>query len=132
MFCDHLLKRRLQREGILEHPTQDDVYNYGLYLLDNILKDNDSLGKGLSKYPEMPRPRRNWDTLLQLPILQGETDYDPIKEQELATAAKVTLTEEQRTAFDKITAAVQDPTPGTLPSWRRRHWQDASLQCPLS
>ena len=79
----------------MKHPTQDDVYDYGLYLFDNILKDNDSLEKGLSKYPEMPRWRRDWDSLLQHPILQGEADYDPIQEQELANAAKATLTEEQ-------------------------------------
>ena len=71
MFREHLcddLERRLQREGILEHPAQDDIYDYGLYLLDNILKDNDSLGNGLSKYPDMPRHRRDWDSLLQHPI----------------------------------------------------------------
>ena len=116
MFREHLcddLKRRLQQEGIMEHPTQDDIYDYGLYFLDNILKDNDSLGKGLSKYREMPRLRCDWGSLLQYRILQGEAHYDPIKEQEPTTAAKVTLTDEQWRTFDKITAAVQSSTAGT-------------------
>lgn len=78
-----------------EYPTQYDVYNYGLYLLDNELKDNDSQGKGLSKYPEMPRSHRDWDSLLKSPVLQGYMDYDPIIEQELARTATATFTEDQ-------------------------------------
>lgn len=61
----------------------------------------------------MPRPHRDWDSLLKSPVLQGEMDYDPIAEQELASTAKASLTEEQRRAFDEITAAVRSPTPET-------------------
>jgi hypothetical protein len=74
MFRKHLcddLKRRSQREGILEHPTQDDVYDFGLYLLGNVLKDNDSQDYPNTPVTEMPRRHRDWDCLLQHPILQA-------------------------------------------------------------
>jgi len=59
---DFGVRRTFKRTGT---GNQDDVYDYGFYLLDNILKDNDSLGKGLSKYPKMPGLRRDWHSLLQ-------------------------------------------------------------------
>lgn len=53
-ICDDL-DHRLCRMGF-EHPTESDVFDYGLYLLSNILLES---GRSLTDF-EMPTPERDW------------------------------------------------------------------------
>ena len=51
-ICDDLA-HQLCTMGI-QDPSNDDVYDYGLHLLDNILCDS---GRSLAEWPSMPLPQ---------------------------------------------------------------------------
>jgi hypothetical protein len=55
-ICDDL-KHALRRRGMRD-PTEHQVFDYGLYLIDKILKLR---GTSLRHYQTMPRPQENWD-----------------------------------------------------------------------
>jgi len=46
----------------IQNPPPEDVYDYGLFLLDKILGD---LGHTLTDFPLMPQPQHNWAALTQ-------------------------------------------------------------------
>ena len=111
MFREHLcdeLKRRLQREGILEHPTQDDIYDYGLYLLGNVLKDNDS-----QDYLNTPRCRDRIVIGILFYNIRS-VSYDLIMEHGFATEPTPGLKGNGGHLMKSIvTTAVQNPIPNT-------------------
>ena len=54
-------------------PTEEDVFNYGLHLIQNILMES---GKILDNSPDMPLPQQNWDILVANHLLQEQLAYD--------------------------------------------------------
>jgi hypothetical protein len=101
-FREHLcddLARRLSRLGV-EQPSADDVYDYGLYLIDTILKQSRySLS---DNFPSMPTPQEDWDRRTGNHFIAEQLDYD--RERELASAAErvAMMNAKQREAFEKI------------------------------
>ena len=71
-ICDDL-ERRMQALGI-ENPPPEDVYNYGLFLLDKILSDS---GHTLTDFPSMPQPLCNWAALTLNPLILEQLNYNP-------------------------------------------------------
>lgn len=58
-FCDKIcddLRHRLHELG-RTNIVQNDTYDFGLHLIDNILHN---LGHALSDFPSMPQPQLNW------------------------------------------------------------------------
>lgn len=41
----------------IQNPMDEDIYDYGFFLLDTILGDS---GHSLGDFPSMPRPVRDW------------------------------------------------------------------------
>lgn len=63
-ICDDL-HYRLRAMGIAA-PSENDVYDYGLFLLDKILGDS---GHSLEDWPSMPKPQKDWTTLTMNPLI---------------------------------------------------------------
>ena len=105
-ICDDL-ERRMQAMGI-QNPPPEDVYDYGLFLLDKILGDS---GHALTAFPSMPQPRHNWAALTLNPLILEQVNYNPEAERAELNARLPTLNNDQRTAYMQITESIerQDP-----------------------
>jgi len=100
-LCDDLHHRLIH----LNHPdpTEDQIFDYGLYLIDGILR---KMGKRLQDFPPIPLPQHHWQILGNF-LLQDELDYDiydlTLDVEERYTSFNV----EQRLAFDAVMASVE-------------------------
>ena len=80
----------------IQNPPPEDVYDYGLFLLDKILGD---LGHALTAFPSMPQPRHNWADLTLNPLILEQVNYNPEAEHAELNACLPTLNNDQRTAY---------------------------------
>jgi hypothetical protein len=71
-ICDDL-SQVLQRKYHILHPSQEEVYDYGLYLLNKILARS---GKSLQDFTGMPIPQRDWDATANNPLLAEQLNFD--------------------------------------------------------
>ncbi len=101
-LCDDL-RHRLQIRG-LDDPSQDDIYDFGLHLLNRILLEHH---KSLLMYPTMPRPLKEWDALNDNPFLSEQLSYNRHHEENSANELIPQLNTEQRQAFDAITHSLE-------------------------
>jgi hypothetical protein len=101
-ICDDL-KHALRRRGMRD-PTEHQVFDYGLYLIDKILKLR---GTSLRHYQTMPRPQENWDEQFGNHLILEQRDYDPEEQARLAELRIPTLNADQRAAYDAIVEAVE-------------------------
>ena len=58
-ICDDLHHRLIQLQ--FEQPTEDLIYDYGLYLIEEALQES---GKSLKDYAPMPMPVNNWNAIV--------------------------------------------------------------------
>ncbi|KAJ7358088.1 PIF1-like helicase-domain-containing protein [Mycena albidolilacea] len=86
------------------NPTEEDVYDYGLVLLDKLLQES---GRSLRSWPTMPLPQIDWDAEVLSPLIADQLDYNRDEERERAERQMALLNYEQRAAFDKIIKSVQ-------------------------
>ena len=70
-ICDDL-KHALHHKGILD-PSDYQVYDYGLYLIQRILM---ARGKSLQDYHPMPQPQEEWDQQPGNHLILEQKDYD--------------------------------------------------------
>jgi hypothetical protein len=103
-ICDDL-RWALQHKNIRQNPTEEDVFDYGLYLIDKLLRSS-SGNKGLEHWPTMPQPQQNWDLEVGNRLIREQRDYDAEEQTRLANERIPKLNEEQRKAFDEIVEAV--------------------------
>jgi hypothetical protein len=75
-ICDDL-KYRLQHRGIPD-PPDEQVYDYGLYLMEKLLK---AQGSSLDKFPPMPVSLMGWTVLLGNHLLMEQKDFDQDQQQ---------------------------------------------------
>jgi hypothetical protein len=71
-LCDdlhHHLTRRLN----IDDPTEEQVYDYGLYEVDMALRKS---GKSLHDFPDMPTPQLNWAARVGNQLLAEQLAYD--------------------------------------------------------
>ena len=59
-ICDDL-HHALHNNNIRHDPTEEHVFDYGLYLIDRLLH---TTNKSLADWPTMPQPQENWDALI--------------------------------------------------------------------
>jgi len=107
-ICDdlrHYLITNLQHNN----PTAEDVYDYGLYLLDQLLS---ALGHTLSDF-SMPRHQHNWGAVVGNHFIAEQRAYNIDVERQEAIANIRCLNNEQLEAFDRIIDSVQHDA-GTL------------------
>jgi len=102
-LCDDL-RYRLQHRHIREDPSDEDVWDYGLFLIDRLLSN---FNKSLRDWPDMPQVQQEWADAIQNPLIARERDYDPVEEAQLAQERILLLNLDQRAAFDAIKNAVE-------------------------
>jgi len=95
-ICDDL-HWTLQQKNILQNSTEEDVFDYGLYLIDKLLSSS-SGNKGLEHWPTMPQ--QNWALEVGNCLIAEQTC--------LANEHIPKLNEEQQKAFDEIVEAVNN------------------------
>jgi hypothetical protein len=102
-ICDDL-RFKLQTIYPDREFTDDEVYTYGLHLIDKILNKSD---KSLADYPEMPAIEGNWH--IDVPanrLLHEQRDYD-IQQLQATVAQNLQLfNQEQRQAYDDVMDSV--------------------------
>ncbi len=59
-ICDDL-QHALHQGNIYQNPPEDIIYDYGLYLIDNLLRQ---ANKSLADWPEMPQYQHDWHAAL--------------------------------------------------------------------
>ena len=79
--------------------TQNDVYDFGLHLIDNILHDS---GHALSDFPSMPQSMINWSSTVHNRLISQQINYNSDSEANTAHQLMSSLNEDQRHAFEKI------------------------------
>src|SRR6266542_3557172 len=102
-LCDDL-RRTLQRRHIRENPSNEDVWDYGLFLISTLLSQ---LNKSLIFWPDMPQVQQEWAAAVQNPLIACEQDYDKEQQTQLAEQRIPLLNHDQRSAFDLIMQAVE-------------------------
>ena len=71
-ICDDL-EYRLRVAGF-QNPTEEQIYDYGLFLLDNLLHES---GRSLKEWPTMPQPQHNWQNHFTNPLIAEQLNYNP-------------------------------------------------------
>jgi hypothetical protein len=107
-ICDDL-KRHPVFHDRDEEPPEEEVQDYGLYLINQILAQS---GKSLADWDCMPQVAGDWGIILQNlnPFIAEQRDYDPLEQAELAAQQKANLNPDQHSAFDRIIAAITGST----------------------
>ena len=72
-LCDDLSHYLNTRLGI-QNPEEEQVYDYGLYLIDEALRK--SSAKGLEQFPTMPQPQENWRQRIGHRLIAAQRVYD--------------------------------------------------------
>jgi hypothetical protein len=80
-------------------PPPDDIFDYGLFLLNRALIEH---GTSLHNYPSMPVPHNNWDNLDNNPFLTEQLAYNIEQEVEHANNNIAVLNNEQLQSYNSI------------------------------
>src|SRR6267142_1911064 len=105
-FADHIcddLARQLARLHIRENPTPEEIRDYGLYLIEQLLSPS---GKSLKDFQGMPQVTGNWEANLHNHLIAEQQQYDSAQQAQLAADFIAKLNPDQQAGFDKITSAV--------------------------
>ena len=96
-ICDDL-RHRLHQLG-RTNVNQNNIYDFGLHLLDNILHDS---GHALSDFPSMPQSILNWSDTLRNRLISQQMNFDSHFEMSEAHRLMSSLNADQQHAFQKI------------------------------
>jgi hypothetical protein len=108
-ICDDL-RHALQRRNLRVNPTEEEVFDYGLYLIDRILQVSN---QSLREWPMLPYPVGNWAELIGNPLIR-EQRYNVDEQAALAAENIPKLNQEQHSAFDEIVKAVDEQSGQTF------------------
>jgi hypothetical protein len=104
-ICDDLRVKLINHHNILE-PTQDQVYDHGLFLLNTILLN---CGRNLTLYPPMPLPVGNWQAQEHgNQLLHEQLDFDPYDLLLHVQFNRDHFNVEQRAAYDAVMHSVNN------------------------
>ena len=106
-FCDHIcddLHHALHHGHIRLNPTQDDVYDYGLFLIDHILSA--SARSLQTHWPMLPSPQQDWQLHVGNRLIAEQLEYDREQQTQIANQCILTFSPDQLAAFDDIVNAV--------------------------
>jgi hypothetical protein len=100
-ICDDL-EFRLRAMGI-ETPSEEQIYDYGLFLINRILQDN---GHTLANWPSMPKPTGNWQILTVNQLIAEQLNYNRDEERVNWENRLACLNNGQREAYNTIMASI--------------------------
>ncbi|KAF8870489.1 PIF1-like helicase-domain-containing protein, partial [Infundibulicybe gibba] len=87
------------------NPSDDDIYDYGLFLLNKVLGES---GKSLENWPTMPIPQKNWERHHDYnPLVADQLHYNQSEERAQAAERLLTMNEYQAEAFRRIIESVE-------------------------
>src|SRR5277367_4315794 len=109
-ICDDI-HHTLQSRAIINNPSEVQVFDYGLYLIDRILRAGN---KELKDWPAMPLPQIDWNLAVGNRLVADQRSYDLDEQAQLATQRIPTLNIGQRAAFDAIVTAVEEKSGKTF------------------
>jgi hypothetical protein len=109
-ICDDVAYLLENKYGIL-NPSEDRIYDYGLYDIHKILLIS---GKALSKYPDMPQYTENWEQLLGNHLILEQMAYNAEEEKACADRNISLFNPEQKAAHDIILNAVINQEEGKM------------------
>lgn len=102
-ICDDL-PHGLRTMFDIQNPTDEQTLNYGLYLLDRLLREG---GKKLKHFSNMPRPKENWGKIIGNRLLCEHRQLQFAIQQPELRRNIASLNPEQLSAYNKITESVQ-------------------------
>ena len=109
-ICDDL-RHALHSKNIVQDPTEEQVFDYGLYLIDGILRGSN---KSLHDWPTMPLPQNDWAAAVGNRLIAEQRSYNIDEQAQLATQRIQTLNPAQRSSFDAIVNAVESQSGKTF------------------
>lgn len=102
-ICDDL-QHRLISMGRRD-PSDDETYDYGLFLLDKVLQQS---GRQLEDFPPMPLPEHDWNVHIDNHYINEQLDYNRDDERERAEQRVPLLNAEQRHAYYQILDSIEN------------------------
>ena len=90
-ICDDLA-HRIRTQYHIDHPSPDEVYDLGLYLLEGILNAS---GKSLANLTPMPQPALDWNLHTGNALITEQLDYNREEESNMAATMVPQLNPEQ-------------------------------------
>lgn len=100
-ICDDIRPKLIAR-GVVE-PSQEQIYDYGLWLLEKNLQAS---GKSLAHFPPMPMSNMNWEGQHENRLILEQLAYNKEEEKRLSDEQVPKLNLEQRAAYDEIMISV--------------------------
>ena len=102
-ICDDLA-HQLRTMGH-NNPTDDDIHDYGLFLINKLLKES---GYTLADFHPMPLPSNNWDLVVHNPLIAEQLSYDRNVKSALAATHISELNSEQLDAYNNIMRSLEE------------------------
>jgi hypothetical protein len=78
-ICDDL-RHALHSKNIILDPTEEQVFDHGLYLIDCLLGNEN---RSLRDWPAMPFPQENWAQVVGNRLIAEQRSYDNDEQTEL-------------------------------------------------
>ena len=102
-ICDDL-RHALHSKNIILDPTEEQVFDYGLYLIDVLLCNGN---RSLQDWPAMPLPQHNWQAVVGNRLIAEQLSYDNDEQTGLANQRFPTFNNGQCAASDATVNAVE-------------------------
>ena len=96
-ICDDL-PRVLQTRHQLHAPTDDQVVDFGLFLIRPLLQRS---GLDLPNF-QLPLPQGDWAAIQHNHYIAQQLDYHPARERAAADASEAQMNDEQRAAYEHV------------------------------
>lgn len=102
-ICDDLA-HQLRTKYQINNPTEFQVYDFGLFLIDEQLRKISS--KGLEQFQTMPQPQENWSQVVGNRLIAAQRNYNAAELAALANEEVAKMNQAQQVAFNSITSSV--------------------------
>ncbi|KAG0574270.1 hypothetical protein KC19_VG249600 [Ceratodon purpureus] len=104
-LCDDLRHRLCEHYGLSE-PSEEELYDFGLFLIDEILREQSN--KNLSLFPPMPIPTLNWSHHCGNRFINEQLQWNREDLELYIQEHEPQLNEEQRYCYDAILSSIED------------------------
>jgi len=98
------LRHKLQTLGV-SNPTDFQVCDYGLYVLNQMLMES---GHSLDQWPSMPQSVENWNERTLNPLIAEQLNYDPDLERRHTVDQVAMLNDDQLAAYNTVINSVEN------------------------